>query len=221
MSSQENPVRQSEVTAFTRTASRRTSTVSSQGAPCADLQEQRREGYDASHSASGAAYARDMLNSWTDSDVVPSTGHGIARACRIHGLQCSCSERKSAVTDGEEAAARTIDFEAASCAVSLPICASLILPVSGTKSSISNEWSEFPQRTHRIWNGGQAPDRLPQSFGAELTPFSRCGMPKLLTFHKRGAHIGSLTVMWCWDSADDPLSGTLCRLSTLFIQILD
>ena len=80
-------------------------------------------------------------------------------------------------------------------AVSLPICASLILPVSGTKSSISHEWSEFPQRTHRIWNGGLPPDRLPQSFWAELTPLSRYGMVKLHTFHKRGAHIGRSTAL--------------------------
>ena len=115
MSSQEKPVRQSEVTAFTRTASRRTSTVSSQGAPCADPQEQRREGYDASHSTSGAAYARGMSASWTDAHVLTSTGHGIARGCRIHGLQCPCSERKSAATGAEEAAARANEFEAASC----------------------------------------------------------------------------------------------------------
>ena len=48
-------------------------------------------------------------------------------------------------------------------------------------------------KSHRIWNGGLPPDRLPQRFRAELTPLLRYGMVKLHTFHKRGAHIESLT----------------------------
>ena len=97
------------------TAARRTSTVGSHGAPCTDSQEQQCEGYGASQGASGAVDARVMLASWANANVLTSTGHGIARAHRIHGLQCSCSERKTAATRCGAATARANELTVPSC----------------------------------------------------------------------------------------------------------
>ena len=97
------------------TAARRTSTVGSHGAPCTDSQEQQCEGYGASQGASGAVDARGMLASWANANVVTSTGHGIVRAYRIHGLQCSCSERKTAATRCGAATARATELTVPSC----------------------------------------------------------------------------------------------------------
>ena len=103
------------MTAFMRTTSRRTSTVGSHGAPCTDSQEQHCEGYGASQGASGGADACGMLASWANVDVTTSTGHDTARAYRIHGLQCSCSERKTAATRCGAATARATELTVPSC----------------------------------------------------------------------------------------------------------
>ena len=98
-----------------RTASQRTSTVGSHGAPCTDSREQHCEGYGESQGASGAADACGMLASWANAHVITSTGHVIARAYRIHGLQCSCSERKTAATHCGAATACATELTVPSC----------------------------------------------------------------------------------------------------------
>ena len=54
-----------------------------------------------------------------------------------------------------------------------PLCAAFFPAVSITFLKLAHELGMIPRETHRIWNGGLAPGRLPLSFRGYHTQLSR------------------------------------------------
>ena len=94
--------------------------------------------------------------------------------------------------------------------------------VSNTYDSVTFERPCVPPKTHRIWNGGQAPDRLPMSFRRYAWPFKSYRGVKIqlftFTLHLLGPGVSSLcaetgsrcnvSVRGCWDGAHSSKGGS-------------
>ena len=62
--------------------------------------------------------------------------------------------------------------------------------VTNTKSYLTFEWPCVPPKTHRIWNGGKAPDLLPLSFWRYAWPFKSYRGVKIQLFTFMLHHLG-------------------------------